>query len=422
MVLALASVVLLILNRAVLHGPEAIGPELVIVPGFATVGAVVAARHRGRGIGWWFLALALCAAVREGVSQYAVRALITAPGSLVAGVWMAWLSNATWVVPFALVGFVLLLFPDGWLPSPRWRPVAWALAVCTGLLTLAGAVDPHPVDLSGVGAVSNPLGIERLRSATPILGLVFFVDMAALLASAAAPVLRFRRATCDERQQLAWVGYGHLAGNRAGPPHHPHRRGPRLRRRPAHRLSVVRRPRQGAALPIRARARLHQLGLPARRGRARPGWHGGAAGAAEEHRHPLRSRRGPGVRQPSRQRRASTSTMARRLCRRLCRGRRGAHRSVVVPLRAFQHWDDARHAWRTEPGTFHLHVGPSSGDLPCTPPSRSPAADARRSPTQLCAGQRPAASHAEGTRTGNAVSHPDDRPTRGSSAGRTTRS
>lgn len=113
------------------------------------------------------------------------------------------------------------------------------------------------------------------------------VDMAALVASAAAPVLRFRRATGDERQQLAWVGCGHLAGNRAGPPHHPHRRGPRLRRRPAHRLSVVRRPRQGAALPIRARARLHQLGLPARRGRARPGWHGGAAGAAEEHRHPL---------------------------------------------------------------------------------------------------------------------------------------
>jgi hypothetical protein len=150
-----------------------------------------------------------------------VRALITAPGSLAAGVWMAWLSNATWVVPFALVGFVLLLFPDGWLPSPRWRPVAWALAVCTGLLTLAGAVDPHPVDLSGVGAVSNPLGIERLRPATAILGLVFLVDMAALLASAAAPILRFRRATGDERQQLAWVGYGHLAGNRAGPPTTP---------------------------------------------------------------------------------------------------------------------------------------------------------------------------------------------------------
>ena len=40
MVLALASVVLLLLNRAVLHGPDGIGPELVLVPGFATVGAV----------------------------------------------------------------------------------------------------------------------------------------------------------------------------------------------------------------------------------------------------------------------------------------------------------------------------------------------------------------------------------------------
>lgn len=69
MVLALASVVLLVLNRAVLHGPEAIGPELVIVPGFATVGAVVAARRRGMGIGWWFLALALCVAMREGASR-----------------------------------------------------------------------------------------------------------------------------------------------------------------------------------------------------------------------------------------------------------------------------------------------------------------------------------------------------------------
>jgi hypothetical protein len=67
MVLALASVVLLVLNLAVLHGPEAIGPELVIVPGFATVGAVVAARRRG--IGWWFLALALCVAMREGASR-----------------------------------------------------------------------------------------------------------------------------------------------------------------------------------------------------------------------------------------------------------------------------------------------------------------------------------------------------------------
>jgi signal transduction histidine kinase len=207
MVLALASVVFLLLNRAVLHGPEGIGPELVIVPGFATVGAVVASRRRGMGIGWWFLALALCVAVREVASQYAVHALITSPGSLPAGVWMAWVSNSTWIAPFGVVGFLLLLFPDGRLPSPRWRPVAWALAVCTGLLTLTAAVDPHPVDLSGVGTVSNPLGIEGLWAATAILGLVFGVGMAALLASAAAPILRFRRAAGDERQQLAWVAY-----------------------------------------------------------------------------------------------------------------------------------------------------------------------------------------------------------------------
>jgi two-component system NarL family sensor kinase len=207
MVLALGSVILLLLNQAVLHGPERIKPELMLVPGFATVGAVVASRRRGLGIGWWFLALALCVAVDEVASQYAVRALITAPGSLPAGVWMAWVSNSMWAVRFGIVGFLLLLFPDGRLPSPRWRPVAWVLAVCTGLLTFAGTIDPHPIDLNGVETASNPLGIEGLRAATAIVELVFFLDMAALLASAAAPILRFWRAAGDERQQLAWLAY-----------------------------------------------------------------------------------------------------------------------------------------------------------------------------------------------------------------------
>jgi hypothetical protein len=409
MVLALASVVLLVLNRAVLHGPEAIGPELVIVPGFAMVGAVVAARRRGMGIGWWFLALALCVAVREGASQYAVRALITAPGSLAAGVWMAWLSNATWVVPFALVGFVLLLFPDGWLPSPRWRPVAWALAVCTGLLTLAGAVDPHPVDLSasapspirsgsrGYGRRRQSWGWcswstwppwwhrRRLRSCAFVERPVTSASSSPGLGAVTWPATEQGLPTTPTDGVLAYdegllIGYRWYDGQGREP-----------RYRFGHGLGYTSWDYQhvGAELDqdgtVALQVRLKNTGT--------------------------RSRRGPGVRQPSRQRRASTSTMARRLCRRLCRGRQGAHRSVVVPLRAFQHWDDARHAWRTEPGTFHLHVGPSSGDLPCTPPSRSPAADARRSPTRLCAGQGPAASHAEGTRTGNAVSHPDDRPT-----------
>jgi beta-glucosidase len=51
---------------------------------------------------------------------------------------------------------------------------------------------------------------------------------------------------------------------------------------------------------------------------------------------------------------------------------------VVVPLRALQHWDDTRHTWRTESGTFHLHVGPSSGDLPLHTAIDIPEADASR--------------------------------------------
>jgi beta-glucosidase len=51
---------------------------------------------------------------------------------------------------------------------------------------------------------------------------------------------------------------------------------------------------------------------------------------------------------------------------------------VVIPLRALRHWGDTTHAWRTEPGTFDLHVARPPATCPCTLPSRFPAADARR--------------------------------------------
>jgi beta-glucosidase len=38
--------------------------------------------------------------------------------------------------------------------------------------------------------------------------------------------------------------------------------------------------------------------------------------------------------------------------------------TVSVPARAFQYWDTTAHRWTDEPGTFRLHVGPSSGVLP----------------------------------------------------------
>jgi hypothetical protein len=65
--------------------------------------------------------------------QYALRGLVAAPGSLPVARLAGWLSEVTFVLTFAPMFFLVLLFPDGRLPSRRWRPVLWALfAVAAG--------------------------------------------------------------------------------------------------------------------------------------------------------------------------------------------------------------------------------------------------------------------------------------------------
>ena len=80
--LAVAQVVLQISNQPVLHGVDRLQPEVVTIPGFATMGAVLTTRRPRNPIGWVFLAVALGAAVEGFALQYAIRALAIAPGSL----------------------------------------------------------------------------------------------------------------------------------------------------------------------------------------------------------------------------------------------------------------------------------------------------------------------------------------------------
>ncbi len=103
--------------------------------------------------------------------------------------------------------FSLLLFPTGRLPSPRWRPVAWALAGVFALVTALFVVKPGP--LEGVSpAVGNPTGIGAAA------GVVEMAEKAVLpalllvvLAAPAAVLARFLRSRGEERQQLKWLAY-----------------------------------------------------------------------------------------------------------------------------------------------------------------------------------------------------------------------
>jgi hypothetical protein len=183
---------------------EVLLPVLILT--FSTVGALVASYRPENAIGWLFLTGAFVWIVGELTLEYGVYALITDPGALPAGVWAAWFGAwARGIGWFVIVTFLLLLFPTGRLPSPRWRPVLWGTVGSVVLFTLASWLSPETNDLR-LTSVRNPFGLE-----SEIMGLLYelfnYTFPLLIVASGTAVIVRFRRSRGDERQQLKWFAY-----------------------------------------------------------------------------------------------------------------------------------------------------------------------------------------------------------------------
>jgi hypothetical protein len=178
---------------------------LVAVP-FPVIGALVASRRPENPIGWIFCGIGLSAGVSAFGLQYAFYALRTAPGSLPAGAEMAWLSNWSWLPGLGLVLiFVLLLFPDGRLPSPRWRWVAWTAASSITLMVVWAMLIFWPV--RSLALLENPDQFVPDNFAGMLPRIAFQIMALTGLASVISLIVRFRRAKRDERQQLKWFTY-----------------------------------------------------------------------------------------------------------------------------------------------------------------------------------------------------------------------
>jgi hypothetical protein len=181
----------------------------VVILAFSTVGALVASRRPDNLIGWLFCCGALIWSLGELSLEYGVYALVTTPGALPAGVWVAWFGAwARGIGGFFIVVFLLLLFPTGRLPTRRWRVVAWAAVGYVALFTLVSWLSPASQDFR-LSSVRNPLGFD-LRIMNLFAGVVFLSLPLLLLASGAAVIVRFRRARGDERQQIKWFAYAVL--------------------------------------------------------------------------------------------------------------------------------------------------------------------------------------------------------------------
>jgi hypothetical protein len=179
---------------------------LAIVLTFSVVGAVIASRHPRNTIGWIFCTMGLVAGLGNLASGYAEYWLTSGSGTQSLGETAAWFASWWWtflvIVPTT---FLLLLFPDGRLPSPRWRPVAWCAGLGIGGFVVGYALNAGP--LEDFPMVVNPYGID-----SPVVNVVAvaaaLVVGVCMVTSAISLIVRARRAGRVERQQIKWLAYG----------------------------------------------------------------------------------------------------------------------------------------------------------------------------------------------------------------------
>jgi hypothetical protein len=177
--------------------------ESTVIPlSCSTVGALIASRHPENPTGWIFCALGLAAGVRHFGAEYAIYALLAEPGSLPFGEALAWITSWIRVPYFSLFVFVALLFPDGRLPSSRWRWVAWLTTIVVAVGTILAALSPGAT--RGLGPIGNPLGIEGVPNVVRLVELLIF---ALGIVAGASLFARLRYATWVERQQIKWFAY-----------------------------------------------------------------------------------------------------------------------------------------------------------------------------------------------------------------------
>jgi hypothetical protein len=174
---------------------------------FPLVGALIASRRPSNPIGWICLAVGLLWMLNLLTSSYVVYGLrVTDPGSVAYPAAIG--SLAEWLGPTAVLLFgtyLILLFPDGKLPSSRWRPVAWL----SGAVLVANVVVTTiaPGHLSDLKDVSNPFGLQGYPWLANVSGAIGLLLPLCMLASVLSLLLRYLRSGRVVREQIKWLAF-----------------------------------------------------------------------------------------------------------------------------------------------------------------------------------------------------------------------
>jgi len=182
---------------------------------FAVVGLVLAWRRPANPLGWIMAGGALFLSLSEDASYYTVADYGLRHGDLPLGA-VALLAQPGWAPGIALLGLLVLVFPDGRLPSSRWRWLVWAYLAAAALwmagtlVVTAGALADHRTQVDSGGNLLLLSGSDPAAGWWNVLQSLFFPLLAASwLASIVSQALSFRRSSGERRQQLKWL----LAGS-----------------------------------------------------------------------------------------------------------------------------------------------------------------------------------------------------------------
>jgi signal transduction histidine kinase len=198
--------VLSVLNETI--GQDALFAPLVVgmILGYSTVGALLASRNPRNPIGWLMLTMAGAFVIGSFASEYAYYTYITNRGSLPGGLVAAWVLNWVYAVAVVCLPLLGLLFPTGRAPGPRWRWLVPA-TIAIGVLLVIGSILTYGTisDAPGGLIIVNPTGVRGFPEV--VTGISWLALMGALAVSVAAVIVRYRRSTGEERQQIRWLAY-----------------------------------------------------------------------------------------------------------------------------------------------------------------------------------------------------------------------
>ena len=184
---------------------------------FAAVGLVLAFRRPANPLGWIMTGVAFFLALSEDASYYTVADYGLRHGHLPLG-GVALLAQPGWAPAIVLFGLLIVLFPDGRLPSARWRRLVWAYLAVAGLwmtgaiVITVRALDEHRTQVDSSGNLLLLGGNDPAAGWWNLVQTLFFpLLLTCWLASIASQALSFRRSSGERRQQLKWL----LAGSAA---------------------------------------------------------------------------------------------------------------------------------------------------------------------------------------------------------------